>query len=85
MRPGERLPLFFLGVGESIDGRGVAQHLISTCLEHVTRKGYRLAVTEVTNKVSQHIFRKLGFAERVWRSYLSHRFAGRAVFTSIGE
>ena len=83
--PGESLHLFLLGVAESVAGRGVAQHLVSTCLEHGARKGYRLAVTEATNKVSQHIFRKLGFAERVRRSYLSHRFAGRTVFALIAE
>ncbi|MGH2360335.1 MAG: GNAT family N-acetyltransferase [bacterium] len=83
VRPRESLHLFLLGVAESVAGRGVAQHLVSTCLEHGARKGYRLAITEATNKVSQHIFRKLGFAERVRRSYLSHRFAGRAVFASI--
>ena len=85
IRPGESLHLFLLGVARSVAGRGVAQHLVSTCLEHGMRKGYRLAVTEATNKVSQHIFRKLGFAERVRRSYSSHRFGGRAVFASIAE
>ncbi len=85
VRPGELLHLFLLGVAESVTGRGVAQRLVSMCLEHGARKGYRLAVTEATNKVSQHIFRKLGFAERVRRSYLSHRFNGRAVFASIAE
>lgn len=85
VHPGESLHLFLLGVAESVAGRGVAQQLVSTCLEHGARKGYRLAVTEATNKVSQHIFRKLGFAERVWRPYQSHRFNGRAVFASIAE
>ena len=85
VRPGESLHLFLLGVAESVAGRGVAQRLVSACLEHGARKGYRLAVTEATNKVSQHIFRKLGFAERVRRSYQSHRFDGRAVFASIAE
>lgn len=85
VRPGESLHLFLLGVAETVAGRGVAQHLVSTCLENGARKGYRFAVTEATNKVSQHIFRKLGFAERVRRSYLSHRFAGGAAFSSIAE
>jgi ribosomal protein S18 acetylase RimI-like enzyme len=85
LRPGESLHLFLLGVTESVAGQGVAQNLVATCLEHGARKGYQLAVTEATNKVSQHIFRKLGFAERVRRSYLSHRFAGRAVFESIAQ
>ncbi|HEV8482622.1 MAG TPA: GNAT family N-acetyltransferase [Blastocatellia bacterium] len=83
--PGESLHLFLLGVAESVAGRGVAQHLVTTCLEYGARKGYQLAVTEATNKVSQHIFRKLGFADRVRRSYFNHRFAGRAVFESIAE
>ena len=83
--PGESLHLFLLGVAESVAGRGVAQHLVTTCLEYGVRKGYQLAVTEATNKVSQHIFRKLGFAERVRRSYFNHRFGGRAVFESIAE
>jgi hypothetical protein len=44
-----------------------------------------LAVTEATNKVSQHIFRKQGFVERVPRSYGTHRFNGQQVFASIAE
>ena len=85
VRPGELLHLFLLGVAESAAGRGVAQQLVSTCLEHGARRGYRLAVTEATNTTSQHLFRKLGFTERVRQSYLHHRFAGQAVFTSIAE
>jgi ribosomal protein S18 acetylase RimI-like enzyme len=82
-RPGESLHVFLLGVSESTAGRGVAQGLVSRCLEHGAARGYRLAVTEATNRVSQHIFRKLGFTERVRRSYEDHRFEGRAVFASI--
>lgn len=85
LRRGESLHLFLLGVAESVAGRGVAQHLVSTCLEYGASKGYQLAVTEATNKVSQHIFRKLGFTERVRQSYFSYRFAGCAVFESIAE
>ena len=83
--PGESLHLFLLGVAESAGGCGVAQHLVSTCLEYGARKGYQLAVTEATNKVSQHIFRKLGFVDRVSRSYVNHRFAGRSAFASIAD
>jgi ribosomal protein S18 acetylase RimI-like enzyme len=83
--PGESLHLFLLGVAASAAGRGVAQRLVSTCIEHGARQGYRRAVTEATNKVSQHIFRKLGFTPRVRRSYEDHRFDGRAYFTSIAE
>jgi ribosomal protein S18 acetylase RimI-like enzyme len=85
VRPGELLHLFLLGVAESGAGRGVAQQLVSTCLEHAARKGYRRAVTEATNQVSQHIVRKLGFVDRVHRSYEAHRFDGRAIFASIAD
>ena len=85
VRPGESLHLFLLGVAECVAGRGVAQQLVATCLEHGARRGYQLAVTEATNKVSQHIFGKHGFVKRVKRPYQSHRFDGRAVFASIAE
>ena len=42
-------------------------------------------ITEATNKTSQHVFRKLGFAERVRRSYAEHRFNGTAHFTAIAD
>jgi len=83
--PGESLHLFLLGVSEKVAGKGVAQQLIMTCLDHGVKRGYRMAVTEATNKVSQHIFRKLGFVKRVERSYQTHRFNGRAMFASIAE
>jgi len=83
--PGECLHLFLLGVSDRVAGRGVGQQLVAACLELGAKKGYRLAVTEATNKVSQHIFRKQGFEERVRRSYRSHRFGGRNVFSSIAD
>ena len=83
--PGESLHLFLLGVSDRVAGRGVAQELVKACLEHGASRGYRMAVTEATNKVSQHIFRKLGFVARVERSYEAHHFNGRQVFKSIAE
>jgi len=82
---GEQLHLFLLGVSPEATGRGVAHELVRVCLENGSRLGYRTAVTEATNKVSQHIFRKAGFSERVTRSYNDHRFRGRAVFASIAD
>ena len=84
-RPGELLHLFLIGVSDRVAGRGVAQQLVAVCLEHGRRRGYRVAITEATNKVSQHIFRKQGFVTRVQRSYEAHRFNGRPVFASIAE
>lgn len=84
-RAGDALHLFLLGVASEMAGRGVAQRLVTECLEHGRRKSYRLAVTEATNKVSQHLFRKLGFVERVRRSYESHRYDGKSFFGSIAD
>lgn len=84
-RPGESLHLFLLGVAQGFTGRGIAQRLVAECLVYGGRKGYRMAVTEATNKTSQHLFRKLGFAERVRRSYGDHLFEGQAYFGSITD
>jgi ribosomal protein S18 acetylase RimI-like enzyme len=85
MHPGESIHLFLLGVEHRFTGSGVAQQLVAECLANGARRGYQLAVTEATNKISQHIFRKQGFVERVRRSYRDHRFNGQAVFASITE
>jgi ribosomal protein S18 acetylase RimI-like enzyme len=81
----ESVHLLLLGVAPSHAGRGIAQQLVAECVANGSRKGYRLALTEATNKTSQHLFRKQGFIERVRRSYNDHRFKGRAFFTSIAE
>lgn len=83
--PGDVLHLFLLGVSDRVGGRGVAHGLVAASLRNGAQRGYRLAVTEATNRVSQHVFRKLGFTERVRRSYASYRYDGRAVFASIAE
>lgn len=85
VQPGESIHLFLLGVAGSFTGQGVAQQLVTRSIENSIGKGYRRAVTEATNKTSQHVFRKLGFVERVKRSYEDHRFEGRAFFTSIAD
>jgi ribosomal protein S18 acetylase RimI-like enzyme len=84
-RPGEWLHLFLLGVAQDYTGRGIAQRLVAECLANGGRKGYRVALTEATNKTSQHVFRKLGFMERVRRSYSDHLFEGQAFFRSISD
>ncbi|MBI2681653.1 MAG: GNAT family N-acetyltransferase [Acidobacteriales bacterium] len=85
VRPGEYVHLFLLGVSSRAAGQGIAKRLVAACLENAAQRGYRTAVCEATNKTSQHIFRTLGFAERVHRSYAAHRFNGQAMFASIAE
>ena len=85
MRPGDYLHLFMLAVDPQFGGRGIAQGLVASCLENGKRKGYRRAVTEATGVVSQQVFRKLGFEERLRIRYRDFRYGGEAVFASITE
>lgn len=85
IHPGECLHLFLLGVSDRVAGRGVAQQLVRECLRNGRARGYRMAVTEATNKTSQHIFAKEEFVARVQRSYAEHEFEGRRVFASIAD
>lgn len=80
---GDSLHLFLLGVRERYTRRGVAQRLVAEAITLGRERGYRLAVTEATNLVSQHVFRKLDFVERVRRSYKDYRLRGAAVFDGI--
>lgn len=80
---GDSLHLFLLGVSERFERSGVAQRIVAESLALGRERGYRVAVTEATNVVSQHVFRKLGFVERVRRSYTDYRLRGNAVFASI--
>ena len=85
IQPGESIHLFLLGVAHGLTGKGVAQQLVAECLANGVGKMYHWAVTEATNKTSQHVFQKQGFAERAQRSYNDHRFEGQAFFSSIVE
>jgi ribosomal protein S18 acetylase RimI-like enzyme len=80
---GDSLHLFLLGVNERFERSGLAQRIVTESLALGRERGYRVAVTEATNLVSQHVFRKLGFVERVRRSYTDYRLRGHAVFASI--
>lgn len=81
--PGQYLHLFMLGVDERFAGRGIAQELVSACISNGYRKGFQHAVTEATGVISQHVFRKLGFAERLRISYQDYQYKGQPVFASI--
>jgi ribosomal protein S18 acetylase RimI-like enzyme len=82
---GEYLHLFMLGVAPEFAGRGIAQGLVAACLKNGIGAGYRAAVTEATGKISQSVFRKLGFVERFRVCYRDFRYEGREVFRSIDE
>ena len=83
--PGEYLHLFMLGVDGQFAGRGIGKGLVKACIEIGLRKGYRMALTEATGIVSQHIFRTSGFADRFSVSYRDFVYENKAVFASIRE
>ena len=83
VRSGEILHLFMLAVMAEFGARGIAQTLVRIACENGVRKGYRRAVTESTGRVSQQVFRKLGFGERFRVNYREFEFEGRRVFASI--
>jgi ribosomal protein S18 acetylase RimI-like enzyme len=85
IEPGATLHVFMLGVDERFTRRGIAQHLVEACLANGAALGYRTAVTEATNRVSQHIFAKLGFVMRAEASYGEFRRDGVATFAAIEE
>jgi len=80
---GEYLHLFMLAVDAQFAGRGIGHELVKACLDNGLRRGYRKALTEATGKVSQHVFRKLGFVDRFRASYRNFRYEDQLVFASI--
>ncbi len=81
--PGSCVHIFMVGVADRASGQGIAQQLVTTCLANGRARGYRLAVTEATGSVSQHVFRKLGFRDILAAPYKDFLFNGRRVFSSI--
>ncbi len=80
---GEYLHLFMLGVDGRFAGCGIGQGLVKACLDNGFRKGYRIALTEATGRISQRVFRKQGFVDRFSVSYRDFRFEDKNVFASI--
>lgn len=85
IEPGNFIHLFLLGVSQEFSGKGVAHRLVSECLANGIDRGYRMAVTEATSPMSQHIFRKQGFVNRVHRLYETHSHDGHKPFMSIAD
>lgn len=83
--PGEVLHLFLLGVDDRYAGRGLAQRLVRETLDRGVAAAYRTAIVEATNRTSQHIFTKAGFAARARTSYAAYRHNGIPVFASVAD
>ena len=83
--PGTVLHLFLVGIDSRFRGRGIARRLVQAALSHGSAMGYTTAITEATNRTSQHICGKAGFTIRAQASYADYRRDGVAVFASISE
>lgn len=83
IQPGQYIHQFMLAVSRNATGRQIAQNLVHASLLNGQRRGYRMAVTEATGSISQHIFRKHGFQDRITTHYPEYRFEGEPVFASI--
>ena len=81
--PGTHAHLFMLGVAEHAGSRGIAGHLVASCLAQAQRRGYLMAVTEATGAVSHHVFRKVGFQHVATASYCDFSHEGQLVFSAI--
>ena len=81
----EYLHLYMLAVAPEHRGKGIAQTLVSTTLEHGIKQGYKVAVTEAANQISQHVFRKTGFTSRCEISYGQFTYNGDSIFEAISD
>jgi succinylarginine dihydrolase len=72
-------------VDDRFAGHGVAQRLDRETLDRGIATGYRTAVVEATNRTSEHIFSKLGFAASARTSYASYRHDGMPVFAAVAD
>jgi ribosomal protein S18 acetylase RimI-like enzyme len=80
---GEYLHLLMLGVDGQFAGRRIGQGLVKACLENGFRKGYRMALTEATGRVSQRVFRRRGFLDQFSVSSRDFHYEDKFVFASI--
>ena len=83
IEPGKYLHMFMLGVRPALEGQGIGRQLVSAALANGRDLGFQTAVTEATGNGSQHIFRTLGFVERVRERYANFLYEGVPVFRSI--
>ncbi|MGR8929568.1 MAG: GNAT family N-acetyltransferase [Gammaproteobacteria bacterium] len=84
LRLGDYLHLFMIAVTQRYKRKKVAQNLIQLCLENGINKGYKVAVTEATGTISQHIFKnRFGFEDRYEISYKGFVYKGERIFEAI--
>ncbi|MGL4883590.1 MAG: GNAT family N-acetyltransferase, partial [Waterburya sp.] len=79
----EYLHLEFLAISKQYRGKSIAHNLVENCLENAINKGYKTAVSTVTNPTSDHIHKKSGFQNCFEIPYKTFMYENRKVFASI--
>ncbi len=84
INPGEYLHIFMVAVDNQYKNKHIAYNLVQTCLENGIKKGYKIALAEVTGSISQDIFKnKCCFVDRFKINYKIFTYNGKQVFETI--
>jgi GNAT superfamily N-acetyltransferase len=81
----EYLHLEFLAVSKNYRGKNIAHNLVAFCLENAISKKYKIAVSTVTNPISHHIHKKLGFQDCFEIPYKTFSYENQKVFASLTD
>jgi len=82
--PSDAVHVVVIAVSISYRGKGVAQQLLDLSMEHARARGYMRAVVEATGVVSQHVFAKAGFTNKVEIPYATFECDGKRPFQNTG-
>lgn len=84
INPGEYLHIAMVAVDEKYKNKHIAYNLVQTCLKNGIKKGYKIALAEVTGSISQHLFKNnCDFVERFKINYKTFTYNGKQVFETI--
>jgi GNAT superfamily N-acetyltransferase len=75
----------FLAVNKQYRGKNIAHNLVKTCLENGIDRGYKIAISTVTNPTSRHIHSKSGFKDCFEIPYQTFTYEGQKVFASLTD
>lgn len=81
----EYLHFEFLAVSPQYRGKNIAHNLVQSCLENAVNRGYKMAVSTVTNPTSHHIHQKFNFKDCFKIPYKTFTYEERQVFASLAD
>jgi ribosomal protein S18 acetylase RimI-like enzyme len=83
--PSKFLHIFMIGVRDDHSGKRISYQLLEACLKGAGERGFRRAITEATNHISQGVFRRIGFTETYLVRYEDFEFMGQKPFETIRD